>query len=530
MWQSQPLFGDSNGEALLREAQRQREQGNVARAEQLFSEALKTLVSAEHACTAAEELGRMLEENGLYERALDVYGSVQITISDELLCRHFCLAMKLGRREEALSRFIRCMQPTFIKSAAEGYKYFVFGELSALKFALAVPEPDRIAFDFACGAVINALRGARGLQTVGAVCCFASQLLRDKRVLPADQLSCSVLRAHLVATQQDADSGALRTVLAEASQSLRRAAMSGDWKASLQMARACEEECEAFVQRAAMQCPAKDRFKVWMAAALVFRNDDVRRAAMLQKACHDATDPHNKAAAVILSAKLQTSEAEKLYFKAWRESHQWKAAVALSHYLVQNGRKGESMEILKSAIQENVTVGRLWAMLALQADDLRQAKTLLATGLRIVPRCGELWTARGRILARNAEWDEAAKAFQFAKIFTPQFGDVYVEMMRTSLYFLICNRFGRDAVCSNVVETELPSVLQKWDTTIIERECCIASPNHGDVWDNYFVDMFESAGSQAEMIATAKKDMIDRLQKKIMEKSMENIVDVLFKL
>lgn len=96
---------------------------------------------------------------------------------------------------------------------------------------------------------------------------------------------------------------------------------------------------------------------------------------------------------------------------------------------------------------------------------------------------------------------------EFAKCFTPQFGDCFIEMMRAQLARVLCSRFGFGATCAQFVAGGAEA-LCGWNTTTAERACVAATPNHGLAWDHYA----RNGASLVEILACAKSDMVEALR------------------
>jgi hypothetical protein len=174
-------------------------------------------------------------------------------------------------------------------------------------------------------------------------------------------------------------------------------------------------------------------------------------------------------------------------------------------------------------------IGRLWATLARWAeDDVEQRDAVLAAALRIVPRSGELWVERGRALARAGAWHELEGCWSSALVFTPQYGDLFVEMLRACLWRRLASRFGLSARRGEVGAQALAEELRAWNTEPVEQLCVLAHPNHGLVFDRIMARLGgDSCCLAIQVLAAAKKEMADALLAAAPE---ERLHDILFEM
>ena len=199
---------------------------------------------------------------------------------------------------------------------------------------------------------------------------------------------------------------------------------------------------------------------------------------LLARAHHEA--PARSRPTVLIEASRILNQVEVLR-KAWRGGS-WRAGLALASKLPRTGEEGEA--ILKLALEESPGCGRLWAAWARRLEEREEAAAaVMGAGLRLVPRAGELWAERGRAAARKGNWAEAGKFLSHALVFTPQYGDVFLEMARASLWRLLARQFGLSARLAHLNAAELDSVLKSWNTTEVEHLTVLCNPNHGSLWD-----------------------------------------------
>ncbi|GKT29890.1 Pre-mRNA-splicing factor Syf1-like protein [Aduncisulcus paluster] len=127
-----------------------------------------------------------------------------------------------------------------------------------------------------------------------------------------------------------------------------------------------------------------------------------------------------------------------------------------------------ALKITRShALSQN---GRLWAVRIslMQPHGEREHVVAASEGVRTCPKSGEAWVEMARVRMNPLysscfSLDEAAKALEYAMLFTEQYGDVFIELLR--LYTI---RYGR---CP--------------DKTLIDSVCGMVSaakPNYGRCW------------------------------------------------
>jgi hypothetical protein len=157
----------------------------------------------------------------------------------------------------------------------------------------------------------------------------------------------------------------------------------------------------------------------------------------------------------------------------------------------------------------------------------------------------QLWVERGRSLAREGAWGAALEScWSHALVFTPQYGDLFVEMLRAALWRRLASRFGRSARRGSASEAALREELRAWRTEVsslwnfaarsntpfsgkravpiappishhfkaVEQLCVLAGPNHGLLWDRLLARLGgERACVPLQVLARAKLDMLAAL-------------------
>jgi len=118
---------------------------------------------------------------------------------------------------------------------------------------------------------------------------------------------------------------------------------------------------------------------------------------------------------------------------------------------------------------ENESIGRIWAILVSEEEDICRKAVLLARGLRLAPGCTELWLEALRMFLNPLNScfsvELARECLAKALYYIPQNGDSYIEWLRISIleYLLTGKDFSADF--SSCLDKALSS-----------------SPSHGRIW------------------------------------------------
>ncbi len=171
--------------------------------------------------------------------------------------------------------------------------------------------------------------------------------------------------------------------------------------------------------------------------------------------------------------------------------------------------------------------GRLWALLArlLAKSHERQREAaqqqmperfaemslprrVLEAALVLVPRSGELWAEKGRWHSCAGQWHEAEMCWQKAIAFTPQYGDVFIEMIRGRMFRCLASRFGISATRNSVPASEIQAALDMhWNTTLEEELCVLTQPNHGIEFDEIHSSLGPRTYGSLLVLAKAKLNL-----------------------
>ena len=508
-------------------------------AEQLFARGLALLRQASTGfggvspveCDARLECARMLEEQGLHERAVFCFAGASSEGCDALLERHLALLLRLGRVADAAS-LVRSAGRLGPRAACEAQRLVALGILSSsvIMTTTSVPPAVVAAAALACGAMETALGTLEQkkdlLLQAAEQARRAAMLVRQgpsvvRRL--ANAMSSGVLRENFLQLAQQMETGKLQESLARLVGGLF-AAKKLDWRITLHLAVA--ESSPSLLSKAARQCDPTQRWKVWVDAAQVFAGDMPTSRALLRKALAEA--PEKQRVTVLLEAARREgagATGREILLKALAEEGFWKVGLDLTLWHVANDDRTAALEAIKAAIASNPLIGRLWATLArmLESEE-QQQEAVVATALKLVPRSGELWVERGRALSRAGVWANEA-CWSNALIFTPQFGDVFVEMQRSQLWRLLASRFGLDALRRHASTQELEETARAWDTAQIEQLCVLAGPNHGLTWDRLAAKLGGETGCiPVQVLAYAKCELLERLLAAPMDQKMRDIV------
>ena len=122
---------------------------------------------------------------------------------------------------------------------------------------------------------------------------------------------------------------------------------------------------------------------------------------------------------------------------------EWKVFLESAMLEVRAGEYGSAVEVCETALTVHSGTGRLWALLislkhleSAEADFAitTNCSTPLKTSLKEVPKSGECWCEGARLHLNpfhpSFSVEKANDFLHFAKIFTPQFGDSFLELIR----------------------------------------------------------------------------------------------------
>lgn len=219
---------------------------------------------------------------------------------------------------------------------------------------------------------------------------------------------------------------------------------------------------------------------------------------------------------------------EKILRKAVAEApSSWKLHAELSLLLLRLGNVDQSQTVVKNALFSFPQIGRLWALYGRVLGDA--GEKILDAALVLIPRSGELWVERARAHARKAEWGFAEECFRKGMVYTPQFGDVFIEMARFKLLRCLASRFGIGALRKDIPIDEIRSVVENsWDTAYEEKLCVLLQPNHGFVYDVVQGKLSRTGNiSSLFVLAKAKMEMAEMILNN--DNMSESFVKILYK-
>lgn len=268
------------------------------------------------------------------------------------------------------------------------------------------------------------------------------------------------------------------------------------WRVHVERAQACERAARygdaRTAYRAALDgCPPNLAWKVWFAAArteTAAARPDAARAALARAAqlappkaattlclerarleeyacCSDAARACLQEAisngggsisgvsgnpATPITPQVPTAADWKIYLEA----------VLLE---LRTGNVEAALGCVRSALAVHTDTGRLWALhvqLLAGAAPGEQA-AVLARALAAVPKSGEVWCEAARVHMRHGRWADARACLRHATLFTPQYGDSFVEALRLDLL-----EHGTLAPARGSAD----------------QQCLNAEPNYGALW------------------------------------------------
>jgi tetratricopeptide (TPR) repeat protein len=458
------------------------------------------------------ELGSFFEQQNLWDHALACYTTC---CSDVVLEKRYALLVRLGKLD-----FATCLPVVGPLSAKEAFRLFGVGRMPSSGYAINAAIASSVYFN--SGQVLSGLsvlmfrkdvllhyadsvrRVVQGVLGLGAM-----QLHSLSNVL-----SDSFLKQCLLNCSQDCESGVVTERVNQAvAWMMDRDRI--DWRVMLNLSLVAQDDANHMIVRAAETCDANQRWKVWLDASVRFEGKRMRQYV----AKSESEAPAKSRVLVLLEAARREADnkvASAILEKAsTEEAFHWKVQIERALLAQKNGDLARAVTIVKDAIARNPQIGRLWALLARLSDrDSSAQRLILLTALEMIPKSGELWTELGRLEARELNWAAAEKCWRNAVNYTPQFGDVFFEMMRCKLLRAVVSRFGISAKRGSVSAEEILQVMQKnWNTSDEEQMCVLSNPNHGLTFDRISMTMGRYFGSYfaLHVLATAKVQMMESL-------------------
>ena len=268
------------------------------------------------------------------------------------------------------------------------------------------------------------------------------------------------------------------------------------WKVHFEHAQACERAARYGDARAAYRaaldaCPGNLAWKVWFGAA---RTEMCAGRAPAARAClaHAAQLAPPKVAGTLCLERARLEEyarcpdaARALLLAAVNagtstgigngngnggtgtaaapQTADWKIYLETVLLELRTGDTAAALARVRAALAVHTDTGRLWAtyvQLLAHAPPAEQA-AVLARALAAVPKSGEVWCEGARMHMRHGRYAEARQCLQHATLFTPQYGDSFVEYLRV------------DLLEHGTFTAALAAV---------QQQCLNAEPNYGPLW------------------------------------------------
>eukprot|EP00968_Pinguiococcus_pyrenoidosus_P005375 scaffold344_cov235-Pinguiococcus_pyrenoidosus.AAC.1 len=281
---------------------------------------------------------------------------------------------------------------------------------------------------------------------------------------------------------------------------------------------------------AATACPPNLRWKVWLAAArteLGVGRADLAR--LLVKRSMREIPPKARYMAWLEMSRIEEfvgdlESARQILCAARQEAvTEWKIFLESVMLELRSGHIREATLQAETALEVHRGTGRLWAaLITLRASDGVTAQAaVFRRALQEVPKSGEVWAEGARLhlnpLSQLFDPECAARFLEFAILFTPQYGDSFLELIRLRLVLrcllpqaLLLYRRGRHAREEHLEDaeadasTEVKQNEKDPDTTVrvngidlhpvpartfegvdvsdIDLRCGNAGPNYGSLW------------------------------------------------
>ena len=129
---------------------------------------------------------------------------------------------------------------------------------------------------------------------------------------------------------------------------------------------------------------------------------------------------------------------EKIYHNLVLNSNcDWRVYLEYSMFLVRQSQFNKALEIVEQGLEHHQNNGRLWS-LRIQLEPNKQQQVIkLKDAIIKAPKSGEVWTEAARISLNPGSEYFSLKSARFflntAFLFTPQYIDIFIEMVRLEL-------------------------------------------------------------------------------------------------
>ncbi|OHT15793.1 hypothetical protein TRFO_13800 [Tritrichomonas foetus] len=142
--------------------------------------------------------------------------------------------------------------------------------------------------------------------------------------------------------------------------------------------------------------------------------------------------------AKICEATDEISQAHHTYEDLYKTSSaDWRVFLEYSMFLVRQNMFPKSLEVVKQGLQLHQNNGRLWALRVQLETNKSSQVAILKEAVLNAPKSGEVWTEAARICLNPLSEYFSMKSARFflntAFLFTPQYIDIFVEMIRLEL-------------------------------------------------------------------------------------------------
>ncbi|CAM9266433.1 unnamed protein product, partial [Ectocarpus fasciculatus] len=185
---------------------------------------------------------------------------------------------------------------------------------------------------------------------------------------------------------------------------------------------------------------------------------------------------------------------------------EWKISLEIATQHARRGNFASSLKTLVNAVEHHSNSGRLWALIIqLFSKSLSQMRSIrkLVTRLALeeVPKSGECWCEAARTAMNpfdyKTEFDlsSAHRCLAYAILFTPQYGDSFIERVRLEL---LCQ----------VILPDIVRVLGIDLSLFYSNICVNADPNYGSLW---FYCREKSLDDASEILGVALDTMIHEI-------------------
>ncbi|ELP87293.1 ubiquitin ligase E3 alpha, putative [Entamoeba invadens IP1] len=142
----------------------------------------------------------------------------------------------------------------------------------------------------------------------------------------------------------------------------------------------------------------------------------------------------------------------------------WKYSIEAIMIYVRCGRVDDAYSLCCKIVKEYPSTGRVWGLYVMLSGEKGDAvqKKAFELALKNAPKSGEVWCEGARMEIKKGNFYLALVFLHYAMVFTPQYGDIYVELIRLVIY------------------TKDYSMVK----TIVTK-CVNGQPNYGFLWTFY---------------------------------------------